>query len=446
MKNKFLRAIKQFNMLSAGDAVCVGVSGGADSMCLLHLLYSNKDELQITVSAVHINHCIRGKEADDEERYVREYCERNNIPLTVERIDVPALSRERKESTELCARKARYDCFSSSGADKIATAHTGSDCIETALMNLSRGSSLHGLCSIPPVRGNIIRPLIFFTREDTERYCEENAILYVTDSSNLSDDYTRNKFRHNVISPLKSITPAFESNALRCIELLRDDDSFLSEIARKEFERCFDKDNKTLCCQKLNELHSAIKSRVVALYFSFISDADYEMRHIKMLCDNSDKDFSVTLPSGVVVCCNKKTVYVQPYNSEKSDLFSVIIDKQEKNQIEIFNKKFDIYPSDSIPDESCLAVLDFDKIGEKLCFRFRLGGDEIFLKKRRCTKTLKKLFSELKIPREEREKIPVLAQDNTVVWIDIENTQTEYYATQKTKKYLIIKNGECQQC
>ena len=439
MKNKFLKAIKQFNMLSAGDSVCVGVSGGADSMCLLHLLHSNKDELQIDVGAVHINHCIRGKESDDEEQYVREYCEQNGIPLAVKRIDIPTLSLETKESTELCARKARYACFASMHVDKIATAHTGSDCIETALMNLARGSSLHGLCSIPPLRDNIIRPLIFFTREDTEKYCDENLIAYVTDSSNLTDDYTRNKFRHNVVMQLKNITPAFENNALRCIDLLRDDDDFLTQAAQKEFEKCFDKEKRTLCCEALDKLHRSIKSRVVALYFSAVSAADYEMRHIKMICDNTDKDFSVTLPTGVVVSCNKTSVYVQLQNEKKSEAFSVKIDKQKKNQIEIFNKKFDIYPSDSIPDEACAAVLDFDEIGEELCFRSRQSGDEIFLKKRRCTKTLKKFFSEMKISVDDREKIPVLAQGSTVVWIDIDNTQTPYFASPKTKKYLIIK-------
>ncbi len=426
-------------MLSAGETVCIGVSGGADSMCLLHLLNSNKDELQIDVCAVHINHGIRGKEADDEEQYVREYCEKNKIPLIVKRIDIPSLSAESKESTELCARKARYDCFASLNADKIATAHTGSDCIETAIMNFARGSSLHGLCSIPPVRDNIIRPLIFFTREDTEKYCEENSILYVTDSSNLTDDYTRNKVRHNVVKPLKNITAAFESNALRCIGLLRDDDGFLSETAQKEFEKCFDKENKTLCCQLLRELHNAIKSRVVALYFAEVSEADYEMRHIRMICDNLGENFSVTLPTGVVICCNKTTVYVQTQNKIKSEKFSVMIDKQKNNHIEIFNKKFDIYPSDSIPSENCVAVLDFDRLGENLFFRSRLGGDEIFLKKRKCAKTLKKLFSELKVPVDKREQIPVLAQENTVVWIGIENTPTEYFANPKTKKYLIIK-------
>ena len=425
-------------MLSAGDRVCVGVSGGADSMCLLHLLYGCKDELHIDVCAVHINHCIRGKESDDEEKYVREYCEQNGIPLAVKRIDIPTLSLETKESTELCARKARYACFASMHVDKIATAHTGSDCIETALMNLSRGSSLHGLCSIPPVRDNIIRPLIFFSREDTERYCEENSIAYVTDSSNLTDEYTRNKFRHNVIKSLKNISPAFENNALRCIELLRDDDDFLSQVSQKEFERCFDKESKTLCCQNLRELHNAIKSRVVALYFSEISAADYEMRHIRMICDNTDNNFSVTLPTGVVVACNKTYIYIQSPETKKSDVFSFVIDKHKENQIEVFNKKFNIYPSDSIPDE-CIAVLDFDEIGENLCFRSRMSGDEIFLKKRRCTKTLKKLFSEMKVAVDEREKIPVIAQDNTVVWIDIENTQTPYFASPKTKKYLIIK-------
>ncbi len=408
-------------------------------MCLLHLLHSNKDELQIDVCAVHINHCIRGKEADDEEQYVREYCEKNKIHLIVKRIDIPALSKENKQSTELCARKARYDCFASLSVQKIATAHTGSDCIETALMNLARGSSLHGLCSIPPVRDNIIRPLIFFTREETEKYCEENSIFYVTDSSNLTDDYTRNKFRHNIVTPLKNINPAFENNALRCVDLLREDDDFLAQVAQNEFEKCFDKEALTLSCQKLNSLHEAIKSRVVALYFSQISDADYEMRHIKMLCDNLSEDFSVTLPTGVVVCCNKTSVYVQPKSEIKSERFSVMIDKQKDNQIEFFNKKLHIYPSDSIPTEDCVAVLDFDKISKTLLLRSRVGSDEIFLKKRRCTKTLKKLFSELKVPVAERETIPVLVQENAVVWLGLENTETAYSADSKTKKYMIIK-------
>ena len=415
-------------------------------MCLLHLLYSNKDELQIDVCAVHINHCIRGMEADDEEQYVRAYCEQNSIPLTVKRIDIPALSIENKESTELCARKARYDCFDSMQADKIATAHTGSDCIETSLMNLSRGSSLHGLCSIPPVRGNIIRPLIFFTREETERYCKENSIVFVVDSSNLTDEYTRNKFRHKIVGALKNISPAFENNALRCIDLLRDDDDFFAQTSQNEFEKCFNRENRTLCCESLNKLHIAIKSRVVALYFSEVSSADYEMRHIRMICDNTDKDFSVTLPTGVVVCCDKRNVCVQSPDKKKAEEFSFVIDKCKKNHIEIFNTKFDIYPSDSVPEDACAAVLDFDEIGENLCLRSRKSSDEIFLKKRRCTKTLKKLFSEMKIAVDEREKIPVLAQGSTVIWIGIENIQTPYFATPKTKKYLIIKNGECQQC
>ena len=181
-KDKFLAAVREYQMLSPGDTVAAAVSGGADSMCLLSLLCDCAEELGIRVHAVHVHHGIRGAEADRDEAFVRTFCEDLEVPLTVFHVDVPAEAARTGESTELCARRLRYAMFDQLAADKIATAHTASDAVETLLMNLSRGSGLTGLCSIPKVRGRIVRPLIGFFREETESYCREAGVPFVTDS------------------------------------------------------------------------------------------------------------------------------------------------------------------------------------------------------------------------------------------------------------------------
>lgn len=426
-------------MLNDGDKVCVGVSGGADSMCLLHLLNVYKTELNITVSAAHINHCIRGAESDADEKFVRDFCAQNNIPLFVHRVDIPSLCRKRNESTELCARNERYSFFDSLSVDKIATAHTGSDCIETALMNLSRGSALHGLASIPPVRGNIIRPLIEFTREETENYCTENGINFVTDSSNLSNDYTRNKFRNLVISQLKTISPSFEGNALRCISMLREDDYFLNDLTDKEFECCYSQQNESLDCEKLRKLPNALKSRIVAKYFSIHTDSDFEMRHIKLICQHLDCDFSVTLPDGVIVCSDGKEIFIKKEKKVFAPL-CIEINKNENRQIQFFDTVIHICTSNEYPEyENSSAVIDFYKIDDIIKIRSRIQGDEILLAKRRCTKSLKKLFSEMKIPVEKRNCIPVIADKNGVIWTNVTGIDASRACNSKTKKYMIIK-------
>ena len=199
IKNSVLKAIKQFSMLEKSHNVTVALSGGADSVSLLHILYELRDELGITLSAAHLNHMIRGDEALRDENFARQECEKLGIPFFCERADVPKYAKEHRVSTELAAREIRYEFLSNVSDGLIATAHTASDNIETIIFNLARGTGLKGLCGIPPVRENIIRPLIFCTREEIEAYCSANRLSYVTDSTNLSDDYSRNKIRHTIV-------------------------------------------------------------------------------------------------------------------------------------------------------------------------------------------------------------------------------------------------------
>lgn len=266
MENKIPAVIARYDMLSRGDAVIVGVSGGADSMALLHWLFEHREELGIAVRACHINHNLRGDESLRDERFVRSFCEKYDIPLTVYSIEVRT---DKHESVEECARKMRYKCFDElcgQFSAKLATAHTASDNAETVLINILRGTGTKGLGGIPPVRGKIIRPLLRCTREDTERYCAAHDIEYVTDSTNLSEEYTRNKLRLKIIPQLKEFNPSLIDGISRMTEAVSDDNAFLEHLAEQAKNDCSDENG--LNCQKLRELSRAVLSRVISSVLS----------------------------------------------------------------------------------------------------------------------------------------------------------------------------------
>ena len=225
MNKTFIQTIEKYKLLQNGDKVIVALSGGADSVTLLDMLNSVKEIYNLTIYASHINHGLRGEEADRDENFCKILCKIYNTELFVKKADIKILAKEQKISEELCGRNVRYSYFeelSQNLSAKIATAHTASDNIETLLFNITRGSSVTGAGAITPKRGNIIRPLIMLTREDIEQYCEQNNLEYVTDSTNLTDDYTRNKIRHQVIPVLKQINPQLELSAFHFSESARE--------------------------------------------------------------------------------------------------------------------------------------------------------------------------------------------------------------------------------
>ena len=244
LKNSVKNTIERYSMINKGDTVIAAVSGGADSVALLYVLYSLKDELGFSLAACHVNHNLRGEESDSDERFVRRMCRFLDIPLYTASIKVNDL-RQKHDSLEECARRLRYEFFESISKDRlIATAHTASDNCETILINMVRGTALSGICGIPAKRDNIIRPLLYNTREDIELYCSENCLDYVTDSTNLSDDYTRNRIRHKVVPLLKEINPSLFSAISRLSQSVSDDDRYLDKIASELMEKARTADDK----------------------------------------------------------------------------------------------------------------------------------------------------------------------------------------------------------
>ena len=231
MENRILKTIEKYGMIEPNDTVLVALSGGADSVCLAHFFLKYREKLKIKLVCAHIEHGIRGEESLRDFEFVKKWCENAGVDFKYIHINAPEEAAFCKMGVEEYSRKKRYEFFETIQCDKIATAHNKSDNIETVLFRTARGTSLNGACGIPAVRGKIIRPLIDLTSREIREYCEKNGIEYVTDSTNLSNDYSRNFIRNVVVENLKQINPEFENAFSNLIEDVKLEESFSNEYA-----------------------------------------------------------------------------------------------------------------------------------------------------------------------------------------------------------------------
>lgn len=408
MEKLVISAIEHFSLLKSGDNITVALSGGADSMALLYALLKLKEKLGITVSAAHLNHLIRGEEAFRDENFVKEQCEKLGVELFVERAEVLKIAKEQNFSVELAARKVRYEFLERVNMGKVATAHTASDNLETVIFNLSRGSGLGGICGIPAKRDIFIRPLIFCTRDDIENYCEQNNIPYITDSSNLTDDYARNKIRHNVIPVLKELNPSVEDTVLRMCFNATEDLSFIEGLARNYLNENYIDNSFNL--KDFGNLNPSVAKRVIKLFI----DENYkeispEAIHIENAYNKALQGGKTSLPKNYsCVCKNGEFKIIKNGENEILPEFKVEITEYDRENFEK-NRKIN-----NLLLNNCF---DCDKIVGKLDLRTRKSGDSIRLKNRGCTKTLNQIFNERKIPIGLRDKLPVLADEKGVVWV-----------------------------
>lgn len=425
MKNKVLAVIERFNMLSKGDTVIVGVSGGADSVSLLDILCRIGTDERYNIVAVHLNHMLRGGEADRDEEYVRSFCRSMNVECICERADCKKIAKENSEGLEECGRRLRYEMFDRiasrySGA-KIATAHNADDNFETILLNITRGTSIKGVCGIPPVRGNIIRPLIECSRREIEEYCVENGLEYVTDSSNLSNDYSRNVIRNKVIPVLTAINPNAVYAASRLSRLTLDDEEYLENRCTQLYKRA-QTGRYTFDSGILTKEPLPIRSRLyIKVYEEMtgerLSDSDKISETEKVLSAGGKvelhKNLFVRLKDGMLIFYKEDPADVFPVNQKEIELSGF----EFCTEFCGYRVRSVKYSSDKINRLLTKDCLDCDTICGKLVLRGRKPGDKITLKKRNMTKTLKKLFSEEHIDEKSRNAVPVLADNCGVVWV-----------------------------
>ena len=230
LEEKALDALQKYSLLQPGDRIAVGVSGGADSVALLRFLAQYRAQYRWEITVCHVNHGLRGAEADRDEQFVRALAERLGLPCLVRRCDAAALAAAQHCSVEEAGRRARYSFFAEAAGEsgRIATAHTLQDSIETVLLNMIRGTGLHGLCGIPRIRGSIIRPLLDCTRAEVEQYLAALGQPYCTDSTNRADDYTRNAVRHRILPQMQALNPNFEAAMARMTPFLNNECAIMS--------------------------------------------------------------------------------------------------------------------------------------------------------------------------------------------------------------------------
>lgn len=418
MNLKVKQTTERHHMLSPGDTVLVALSGGADSMALLNVLYELKNEYSLTLKAAHFNHGIRGDEALRDENFCAEVCREMGVELFVGRGDIPALSSQLGIGVEECGRRERYAFFNrvAPGA-KVATAHTLSDCEETFLFNLARGASLKGLTSIPPVRDNIIRPLIDCSRAEIEAYCEEKGIRYVTDSTNLSDEYTRNRIRHKIVPELKNLNGAFDCAFSRCVDSLREDEELLEMLSTAAVERARVPDG--FLVKQLEVLHPSLKRRAVADVIASLTGEKPQHHHIEAVCKLLSSSGDVQVCGGVSLRvrggllhkvadpCGEWCVEAAVGENKlpRYDVNIAVYDKKDTINIEKNSKH--------LLDNS----VSYDKIKGKLFFTSIREGDKVSLRGRGVTKQLRRIFNEMHIQPELRRSVPVLRDDDGILWV-----------------------------
>ncbi len=450
MNKLVLNTMSKYRLLQNGDRVIVALSGGADSVALLDVLISLKEKLNLTVYAAHVNHNLRGAEADRDESFCKFLCKNYNTELFVKSVNVRALAKEQRISEELCGRNVRYGFFDELSARlgaKVATAHTASDNAETLIFNIMRGSSLRGVCAIPPKRGNIIRPLIEVTRDRIEDYCRKKGLEYMTDSTNSSDDYTRNKIRHNVIPVLKEINPGFEAAAMRLSENASDILSYINSQTASSLDNC--RVQYGYDCKRLAELDSAILNNAVVTICREEAHFSPEQRHIDLIKNIINNGGAINLPNGFSVIAKQNILRIAENVSSEdfAQEFSPVELKSEMS-FEFSDKQYSVKEillaskdeselnaaSDGIDDYNNL--LNPDILADGPVFRTRRQGDRFTYPQRRITKPLRKTMNEMKIPSEARDKILVLALDSTILWCESigASLQAQYNNSDKALK------------
>lgn len=406
-------AAGRFDMFGKADMIICALSGGADSVCLTLALKELSSEYGFKIKAVHVNHLLRGAESDRDEQFCRDLCEREDIPLTVFRADAALFSKEHKMSLESGARKLRYNFFDEVCGEnaKIATAHTLSDSAETVIFNLSRGTGLKGLCGIPPVRDKMIRPLIYCKREEILSYLSERGQSFVTDSTNLSDDYSRNKIRHNVIPVLEELNSGFLESIKRLTESLSEDERFLSELAKEHYD------------DDLRNVDASVRRRVIR---SKLREAGIEPSGEKILSaeECALKGNGKTVLSGELYAVAKngriQTEIIPRERLVFPETKAIIGENPflcDKTVIISVNNGENNTGGAHVNDLLTKFALDCDKIQGELFLRNRRDGDGFIRAGRSFTSSLKKLMNE-SVPVGKRDKIAILADDKGIIWAE----------------------------
>lgn len=406
-----------YDLINKGDSVLIGLSGGADSVCLTHALYMLSADLGIKLYTAHINHGIRGAEAARDEEFAKSFSKSLGIECFTMKADVPAVAKENGISEETAGRQIRYEFFKNlckeHGIDKIATAHNKNDNAETLVMNFMRGSSIKGLCGIPYKRENIIRPVLSLDRAQIEEYCRQNNLEYMTDSTNGSLLYTRNKIRHSLI-PL--IEKEFNSNFINTVTdnaaLIGEDNEYIEKQTNEAYKSIVS--DNTADIDSLKKLDKTLQRRIILRMIQHARASHEDIRSVyvndvlDLLTKNSGA--SVNLSDNIVARIQYGNLIIE-HKRDETEPFEYTVKRNSSGFIPEISMKITISDTDKRQKDGALYLsCDTDII----VVRNRREGDVFYPYGMDGSKKVKEYFINEKIPREKRNAVPIIEIDGQI--------------------------------
>lgn len=465
MIKKVYQFIEKYNMFSDCGVIVAGLSGGADSVCLIAMLSELviKKRIPVHLTAVHVNHGIRGKEALRDENFSKELCEKLGVEFISRHVNIPVIAKRDGLSEEEAGRKLRYEIFNEiadmksaeyNTKAKIAVAHHKNDQAETVLMNIVRGSSLKGLCGIQPVRGRIIRPLLCLKRSEIEKYLSLNNMSYVTDSTNADNAYTRNRVRNDLIPYMENnLNGSVVEQISDMAELVSEAESYIE----KQSERLFEKSVSFNAQEKKAEIElskfvfepEVLQKYVIRKSIGILAEGlkDVYRTHVEAvlsLC-NMQTGRQVNVAYGIKAVKTYDSIVLEKVtsgenlSSSRHEDFCSIIDRQvlervmlgEKYEILLpqkiyLNDKKGLYNAKIVLERAenkeisknndYTKFFDYDRIKDNLCVRYRMTSDYIVINRTGSSKTLKKELIDRKVLCDMRSKVLLLAAGKEVLW------------------------------
>lgn len=460
----FLDKVRNFietnELLEHGEQVTVGVSGGADSVCLLFVLLDLQETYDLKVRAVYVEHGIRGEESVEDGRFVEQLCIARGVPFRQVDVDAPELAQEEHMSLEEAARRLRYEALIQTAkygqkGGKIAVAHNADDNVETILYQMARGTGIRGLCGMealsPRKDGTkIIRPLLCVERGEIEMYLADKEQTYVTDSTNNDDNYARNRIRHEIMPVLRAVNSEavahINESAKQLMRLYRshmdDADRILDAVRGKE----------GIVRKELRKYPEAMQTEVVRRFLlqecGGIRDItrDHFVKAVDLLGAEVGK--KISLPAGMNLKADYEELVVEKISDEEvpKNPWSIDIPSLDMGEsYEISLDEYDIHlevcawnAGDEIPGNPYAKIFDYDMIKDKLNIRSRKMGDRIQTVTDGGGKRLKDYFIDEKIPKEERDEIPLLAEGQDILWVIGHRRSEAALVTDETKKVLKV--------
>lgn len=461
--------IQKYHMLTCGDRVIAGVSGGADSVCLFLMLLELREKIGFDLIAVHVHHGLRGEAADQDQQFVEALCEQHRIPLEIFRVNLESIAKKRKQSLEEAGRMVRREAFDSVckkyGGNKIALAHHQNDNAETLLWNLSRGTGLDGLGGIRPVNGKFIRPLLCMNRKEIEEYLAKRKQSYCIDETNAGTDYTRNKLRHLVLPILEEqVNSAAVRHMNETMEQIWELQEYMQEQVEAAYQECVQEHFEKACWIQIQQksfetFPELIKKMVIRKGMEQVGGKkrDLSHKHVDVMMELMNKQVGRTLdlPYEMHAKRNYEGIRLEKQRTysfgeeKKAEIMqecmselnipgeTILTDRNLKLRCKILEKPKNLSIKD-IPQKIYTKWFDYGIIKSSLYIRTRQAGDTIVIDEKGHQKKLKNWFVDEKIPKEVRDSQLLLAENNEILWVLGHRMSQAYQVKQSTKWILQI--------